>query len=240
LTVTPLPPTLSESFSPDSILPDGTSTLRFAIANPNPVPLTGVAFGDSLPGAREVPTAVLQVAVPPSLGNSCAGTWSADADAGSLSLTGASLAASGACAVSVDVLVSDPSVIFAQTTFLDLTRPIVSNEGGSGPGGTATLFVQPCGDDTEYCCTGKVCNPGLVCDSTICKQPACTDGTWGTTCALPDGGSPTPCCGALSCTSIGPPLTVRFECCNGTDFSNTQCCPAGTHIDPASGFTVCN
>jgi hypothetical protein len=240
LTVTPLPPTLSGSFSPDSILPDATATLRFAIANPNPVPLTGVAFRDSLPLAREVPNVVLRVASSPNSGDSCAGTWSAEADAGTLALSGASLAASGACAVSVDVLVSDPTAILAQTTFVDFTGAIVSNEGGSGPAASATLFVQPCGDDSEYCCTGAVCNPGLVCDSTLCKDPGCTDGAWGTTCALPDGGSPTPCCGALSCTSIGPPLTVRYECCDGTDFSNTQCCPAGTHVDPASSHVVCN
>jgi hypothetical protein len=243
-----LPPVLSATFTPGIIFPDGGSTLRFSIANPNPVPLTGVAFGDILPEAREVPFEQLQVPASAVLENGCTGSWSASPDGGSLSLTGGSLDASGACAVSAEVSISDPSLIFSQATFVDFTQPIHSTEGGGGQYATATLIVVPCGDDSEYCCTGGVCNPGLACDSTLfdggvvqlCKDPACSFGTWGTTCALPDGGSPTPCCGALSCISIGPALTPRFECCDGTDFTNTLCCPAGTHVDPASNQTVCN
>ncbi len=240
ITVTPLPPSVSGSFAPASILPDAGSMLTFAIANPNPVPLTGIAFRDSLPIAREVPTVRLQLAVPSNLDNSCGGSWSADVDAGSLSLDGGSLAANGACAISLDVEVSDSSSIFAQTSFVDNSLPIRSNEGGEGLGATASLFVQPCGDDSQYCCPGGVCGAGLVCDSLICRNAACTDGLYGTTCALPDGGNQTPCCGALSCSPIGSQQTLRYECCDGTDSTNTLCCPAGTHVDPASGETVCN
>ncbi|MGH9126319.1 MAG: choice-of-anchor P family protein [Acidimicrobiales bacterium] len=92
----PSPPSLSESFSPNSIAVNGTSTLSFTVTNPNAsTTLTGVGFTDTLPTG-------LVVSTPNAQTGSCGGGTISDTAGGtSISLTGASLAAAATCTFSV-------------------------------------------------------------------------------------------------------------------------------------------
>jgi uncharacterized repeat protein (TIGR01451 family) len=93
------PPTISKLFGTvGSIVPGGTTTLSFTIDNPNgTVALNGVAFIDTLPAG-------LVVATPNGLTGSCGGgIITATPGSGSISLTGAMLAAGASCTFSVNV-----------------------------------------------------------------------------------------------------------------------------------------
>jgi hypothetical protein len=93
------PPTISKLFGTSgSILPGGTTALSFTIENPNAtVALNGVAFIDTLPAG-------LVVATPNGVNGSCGGgIITATPGKGSISLTGAMLAAGASCTFSVNV-----------------------------------------------------------------------------------------------------------------------------------------
>ncbi|MDC7787478.1 putative Ig domain-containing protein [Rhodoplanes sp. TEM] len=89
-----LPPTISAAFSPTSIGTGGSSTLTLTIGNPNPsTALTGVAVA-----ASALPSGLTGS----SPATACSG-GTATFNAGSLSLSGASIAASGSCTVTLTV-----------------------------------------------------------------------------------------------------------------------------------------
>ncbi len=90
-------PTIAKSFGVATIPLSGTTLLTFNINNPNAgVTLHGIAFTDNLPAG-------LQVATPSGLSNTCGGTATAVAGSGVVTLTGATLAGSTPCVVSVNV-----------------------------------------------------------------------------------------------------------------------------------------
>src|SRR5690606_20887734 len=88
----------SKRFVPDSIGADGISRLRLTITNPNPVPVSGYNFVDDLPGA-------MVVAATPNAGNTCGGTFTTTAGAGTVSLVDGALPANSSCSLWVDVTV---------------------------------------------------------------------------------------------------------------------------------------
>ncbi len=127
------PPTITKAFSPSTISIGQTSTLTFSIANPGLNPLTGVGFTDTFP-------ANLFVQTPNGLTGSCGGgTISAAAGTGTVSLSGATIAASGSCSFSVSVVafVGTP----AGQIYTNTTGNVTSNEAGPGNTATATLTV---------------------------------------------------------------------------------------------------
>jgi uncharacterized repeat protein (TIGR01451 family) len=88
------PPTIASSFSPSTILVNQTSSLAFTISNPNAgTSLTGVGFTDSLPAGVTVVNASATV---------CGGTVTLTSP-GSISLSGATIAANAQCQFSVTV-----------------------------------------------------------------------------------------------------------------------------------------
>lgn len=96
LTTTPKP-TISKAFSVATIPVDGTATLSFIITNNTPAAITGMEFTDTYP-------VDLVNAATPGVTNTCGGTITAVAGAGSLSLSdGGIVAVGGTCAISVDV-----------------------------------------------------------------------------------------------------------------------------------------
>jgi uncharacterized repeat protein (TIGR01451 family) len=124
-------PSITKSFTPSAIAPNTNSTLAFTINNPaaNPGALTGIGFTDTLP-------ANLVVATPNGLSGSCGGgTITATAGSGTVSLSGASLAAGASCTFSVNV--TGPV-----GTYNNTTGPVTSANGGNGNPATATLTIQ--------------------------------------------------------------------------------------------------
>ena len=124
------PPALSKSFTAASIAVGGTTALNFNVLNSNTTSsLSGIGFTDTLPAG-------MQIASPNGLTGSCGGgTITATAGTSSVSLTGATLAASGSCAFSIDVTASTAGAL------VNTTGAVSSTQGGNGATATATLTV---------------------------------------------------------------------------------------------------
>lgn len=121
--VPPAPPEISKGFAPAAISTGSVSTLTFTLTNPNDfTSLTGVSFTDDLPSGLEV------AATPNATATSCGSpTWAPAASATSLSFSGGTIAASGTCTVTVDVVALEGG-----------QRLNVSSYVGSTNGGTNT------------------------------------------------------------------------------------------------------
>ena len=91
------PPKIAKAFGNSNIPLNGTTSLTFAITNPNAgSALTHVSFTDNLPFG-------LVVAPNPGVSNSCAGTVTAKAGAQMISFSGGTVAASSTCMISMTV-----------------------------------------------------------------------------------------------------------------------------------------
>ncbi|MDR3643044.1 MAG: 6-bladed beta-propeller [Candidatus Doudnabacteria bacterium] len=125
------PPTFAKIFSPSSsIILGSQTTLTFTITNPNgSSALTGLSFTDSFPTA-------LSVASPNGLTNTCGGTPIITST--KITFTGGSVAASGSCSLSVNVVGTDPTVGGVTNT----TNVITYNEGTGGSTASALFTVS--------------------------------------------------------------------------------------------------
>jgi uncharacterized repeat protein (TIGR01451 family) len=122
------PPSITKTFGAALLPLNGTTTLSFAINNPNQnTTLNGLAFTDSLPAG-------LVVANPNSLNNTCGGTATGAAGSSSVTLAGASLAAGASCAVSVNVTGTT-------TGIKNNSVQITSTNGGTGNTSNASISV---------------------------------------------------------------------------------------------------
>ena len=124
------PPVLTKSFSARAIAAGGSAVLTFTVKNPNQViAISGVSFTDTLPAG-------LKVSTPNGLTGSCdSGTISAAAGSNTISLTGASLPATGSCTFSVSVTAT------ATGALTNTTSAITANETVPGNPATATITV---------------------------------------------------------------------------------------------------
>ena len=123
------PPTIVKSFGAASVPVGGSTTLSFTVANPNStLSLTGVGFTDSLPAG-------LVVASANGLTGGCdGGAVTAVAGSSLVSLTGAALAPSGSCTITVNVTGTTAG---QKNNAVQVT----SNEGGTGNVSNASLTV---------------------------------------------------------------------------------------------------
>ncbi|HEV3316142.1 MAG TPA: CSLREA domain-containing protein [Candidatus Angelobacter sp.] len=126
------PPSIAKAFGAASILLSSNTSLMFTINNSNAsAALTGVAFTDTLPSG-------LVVATPNGLTGSCGGgTITATAASNSISLAGATVAASGSCTFSVNVTGTTAG------NKVNTTGAVSSTNGGTGNTATASVIVLP-------------------------------------------------------------------------------------------------
>jgi hypothetical protein len=125
------PPGIAKAFAPQGIVVGGTSTLTFTLTNPNAgTALTAVAFTDPFPAGVEV-------AAPPNATTTGCGSPIFVPLAGntSLSFSGGTVAASGACTVTVDVTATTGGLKG------NVTSAVTSIEGGTGATAVAFLVV---------------------------------------------------------------------------------------------------
>jgi hypothetical protein len=94
---TPVPPTIAKTFGASTLPLNGTTSLTFTLANPNPaLTLSNVSATDTLPTG-------LVVATPNNLSGNCAGSITANAGGNTIGITALNLAASSSCSFSVAV-----------------------------------------------------------------------------------------------------------------------------------------
>jgi arabinogalactan endo-1,4-beta-galactosidase len=125
-----LPPTISKSFGAASVALHGSTSLTFALRNPNGASsLSGIAFADTLPTG-------LVVTTPNGVSGSCGGgSIRATAGSDSISLADATLEAGGSCTFALNI-----SAIAAGTQN-NTTDAVTSTEGGSGKTASASITV---------------------------------------------------------------------------------------------------
>jgi hypothetical protein len=123
-------PIITKTFGAASIPLNGSTSLSFTIQNNNATQsLSGVGFTDALPAG-------LTVSTPNGLAGTCgAGTVTATQGTAAISLTGATLAASGSCTFAVNV-----TGITAGTQN-NTTGKVTSTEGGAGGTASASVVV---------------------------------------------------------------------------------------------------
>jgi arabinogalactan endo-1,4-beta-galactosidase len=124
------PPAISKAFGTASVALNGSTSLTFNLSNPNTASsLSGIGFTDTLPTGQVVSS-------PNGLTGNCGGgTITAAAGSNSVSLSGATLAASTSCTFAVNVTGT------ASGTQNNVTGKVTSNEAGSGATASATLIV---------------------------------------------------------------------------------------------------
>ena len=124
------PAVLAKSFGAASVPLNGSTSLSFTIQNNNATSgLTGVGFTDALPSG-------LVISTPNGLAGTCGGGTITGAQAtGTVSLTGATLAASGSCNFTVNVT----GIAAGQEN--NTTGNVGSVEGGTGGTASANLTV---------------------------------------------------------------------------------------------------
>ncbi|HEY6352018.1 MAG TPA: choice-of-anchor D domain-containing protein [Candidatus Angelobacter sp.] len=114
------PPSITKSFNPTTVAPSVASTITFSITNGNGVTIDS-SFSDSLP-------ANLVVATPPNASNTCGGTLTATAGAGSISFANPSLPV-GTCTIQVNVQSAVDNVY---------SNSVIINSADAGTGNTSS------------------------------------------------------------------------------------------------------
>ena len=136
-------PVFVKAFTPTRVQQGQTSSLTFGIDNTaNSVPATGMSFTDTFPAG-------MVVAPVPNTASDCGGTLTASAGAGSVSLTGGTVAALSNCTISVDVRAT------ASGTLANVSGDLTSDlPTATGPSATLTsnaaqmLFSKAFADST--------------------------------------------------------------------------------------------
>ncbi len=132
----PVPPVIAKAFGAAAININETTTVSFTLTNQNAIALTGVAFTDTLPAG-------LLIGVPTGAIGNCGGVLTATGATSTISLTGGSLAANAACAITVNVTSVD------EGTQVNTTGAVTAIESGVGLTATATVLVRSIIDPEE-------------------------------------------------------------------------------------------
>jgi uncharacterized repeat protein (TIGR01451 family) len=128
-------PTFTKAFGASTVQLNGTAALSFFITNNSALfPLNGINFTDTLPAGLVVNT-------PNGLTTTCNGTASAAVEGGSISLSGASLAAGGQCSLTV--------IVRGTTTGAkDNSATLATTELGANSAATGTVTLTVLGPPT--------------------------------------------------------------------------------------------
>ncbi len=129
-------PTVTKTFANSGFQVDGTNRLTITLTNPNTTAITGVNFTDIYP-------ANLQNAATPNLANTCAGTATAAAGSGTLSISGGIIPPAGSCTIQVDLTAS---TVGSYTNTLPINA-VTSSNANKGPvtavSASTTAYLPP-------------------------------------------------------------------------------------------------
>lgn len=119
-TITPVPPTITEAFSPTSVGVNVASTLTITFNNTNGFALTQSNFTETVPAGLSVQTS-------PAPTTTCGGaSETLTSSAGAVTLTGANIPSNGSCSITLSV---------KSTTAGSYTDAIAANALATGPAG---------------------------------------------------------------------------------------------------------
>jgi hypothetical protein len=120
MTVTPVPPTVSEAFAPASVAENAASTLTITFSNSNDFALTQSGFTETVP-------AQLSVQSSPAPTTTCAGaSGTLTSSAGTVTMAGANIPAKGSCSMTLSVKSAAAG---------NYTNSIAAHALSTGPGG---------------------------------------------------------------------------------------------------------
>jgi len=238
------PPTVVKVFGAPTIPLNGSTSLSFTVANPNTgTPLAGVAFTDALPSG-------LTVSTPNGVAGVCGGgTITALAAGSSISLSGATLAASASCTFSVNVTGTTSGAKINTTgavsstqsgsgaasntaTFTVLSPPVIAKAFGAAsvaPGSSTTLTFTIQNPNTSDALTGVAVTDALPSGLTV-STPAGLNGSCG-------GGVIAAAAGASTVTLSAGIITASGSC---TFAVNVTGMSAGTKLNTTSAVTCAN
>ncbi|MES2489198.1 MAG: hypothetical protein V4607_05350 [Pseudomonadota bacterium] len=125
------PPVVTKSFTASTIISDGTSVMTITVTNPsgNPGTISGISFTDVLPTTP----GQMKVAATPGVSSCATGTFTAAANATSVSYSGGSLAPGASCTLKVNVTASTTGT-YTNAFSLDNTGPNTSMSVSTGGG----------------------------------------------------------------------------------------------------------
>jgi len=136
MTVTPVPPSITESFSPASVAVNAASAFVLTLNNSNPFSLTQSGITVSLP-------ANLILAASPGPATACSGgTMSLSSTTSSATLTGANIPAKGSCNITFSV---QSATVGTYTSTIASNALMTGPAGGNTAAATATLTVTAAG-----------------------------------------------------------------------------------------------
>ncbi|WP_221089328.1 beta strand repeat-containing protein [Deinococcus aquaedulcis] len=135
----PRPLNVSKAFSPATISPGASTTLTITVNNPNAVTASAISLTDNVVSSMGYAAGSTLTVT----GNTCGGT--ATVNSGSLSLSGASLAANGTCTVTLTFTPSNPAYGTATNTIpvANVQATVSGTTVRSAADATATLTVAP-------------------------------------------------------------------------------------------------
>jgi uncharacterized repeat protein (TIGR01451 family) len=239
--VPPVPPTLSKAFNPATINAGDSSTLTITLSNADTSNATGAAFTDTLP------LGVL-ISTPSITSNSCGGTLTATAGAGTFSLSNGVIPAitgttAGTCTVVVNVTAASAGI------YLN-TLPAGALQTSNGPNAapaSATLAVNSSVTLTKSF-NPAIINAGGV--STLTITLGNTNGSDATltaplTDSLPSGMviatlpvASTTCGGGLVANANA--TTVTLQAGNGNAIPANSTCTVTVNVTAAAGASYLN
>jgi len=130
-------PTITKVFNAATIAAGGTSTLTFALTNPNSAPLTLATFSDTLPSG-------VQVASTPAASSTCAGyAFNPSAGATTLTFSGGTIPAGGSCTAQVNVTAASAGVYHNTSGFISSYESGTNTGAGGSASATLTVLAPP-------------------------------------------------------------------------------------------------
>jgi len=121
---------VTKTFTPATILPNGSSVLRVTLSNPNTTAVTGGAFTDNYP------TNLVNLAAANGATTCSGGTVTAAGNGDSLALSGATIPAGGSCTVTVNVTSATAAA------YVNSTGTVSTINAGNAAPASGTLVVM--------------------------------------------------------------------------------------------------
>jgi hypothetical protein len=144
--IDPAQVTIAKSFSPNSSVAGGSSTLSFLLSNPTASTVAGISFTDTLPTA---PGNMLVAAVPSAATSGCGSpTFAPSAGAASLTFTNGTIAPNSSCTISVKVTVPASPLT---GTYTNTTDPLWVGSINTGHTASASLTLAAASAGTGIC-----------------------------------------------------------------------------------------